>query len=179
MDNRPGLDDGSSDMATSIAMARLAAAVGISTVIGTPHWIEDEHETDPVQVRQIARDLQVELNSCAIPLTVLPGNEGLICPDVPDLVKRGDVLTLADRGTHLLLELPYEACRPTWTSSSVCSCRASRLSSPTSSATSTSAAIGTSWTAGSSVAALPRSMHRASTVPEATTSYRTRWIVGL
>jgi len=104
----PGLDDGSPDMATSIAMARLAAAAGISTVIGTPHWIEDEHETDPATVRQTAKDLQAELNGKAIPLTVLPGNEAFICPDLPDRVKTGDVLTLADRGTHLLLELPYE-----------------------------------------------------------------------
>src|SRR5664280_647064 len=104
----PGLDDGSPDMPTSVAMARLAAVAGISTVIGTPHWIEDEHETDPVVVRQTARDLQAELNSRAIPLTVLPGNEALICPDLPDRVKQGDVLTLADRGTHLLLELPCE-----------------------------------------------------------------------
>jgi protein-tyrosine phosphatase len=104
----PGLDDGSPDMATSVAMARLATAAGISTVIGTPHWIEDEHETDPAVVRQTVRDLQAELNSRAIPLTVLPGNEALICPDLPDRVKKGDVLTLADRGTYLLLELPYE-----------------------------------------------------------------------
>jgi len=104
----PGLDDGSPDMPTSVTMARLAAAAGISTVIGTPHWIEDEHETDPAQIRQTVRDLQAELNSRAIPLTVLLGNEALICPDLPDRVKRGDVLTLADKGTHLLLELPYE-----------------------------------------------------------------------
>jgi len=95
-------------MPTSIAMARLATVAGISTVIGTPHWIEDEHETDPVVVRQTARDLQAELNSRAIPLAVLPGNEAFICPDLPDRVKKRDVLTVADRGTHLLLELPYE-----------------------------------------------------------------------
>jgi protein-tyrosine phosphatase len=104
----PGLDDGSPDVATSIAMARLAVTAGISAVIGTPHWIEDEHETEPTVVCQTARDLQAELNDRAISLTVLPGNEAFICPDLPDRVKRGDVLTLANRGTHVLLELPYE-----------------------------------------------------------------------
>jgi protein-tyrosine phosphatase len=104
----PGLDDGSPDLPTSVAMARLAVAAGIGTMIGTPHWIEDEHETDPAVVRQAAKDLQAELDGKAIPLTVLPGNEAFICPDLPDRVKQGDVLTLADRGTHLLLELPYE-----------------------------------------------------------------------
>jgi protein-tyrosine phosphatase len=104
----PGLDDGSPDMVTSIAMAYVAVAAGISRVIGTPHWIEDEHETDPAVVRQAVRDLQVELNSRAIPLTVLAGNEAFICHDLPDRVKRGDVLTLGDKGTHLLVELPCE-----------------------------------------------------------------------
>ena len=104
----PGLDDGSPDMPTSVAMARLAVVAGITTVIGTPHWIEDEHETNPAVVRQTARDLQAELNNRAIPLTILPGNEAFICPDLPNRVKKGDVLTLADRGTYLLLELPYE-----------------------------------------------------------------------
>jgi protein-tyrosine phosphatase len=59
-------------------------------------------------VRQIARDLQADLNSRAIPLTILPGNEAFICPDLPGRVKKGDVLTVADKGTHLLLELPYK-----------------------------------------------------------------------
>jgi protein-tyrosine phosphatase len=104
----PGLDDGSADMEMSVAMARLYVAAGITTVIGTPHWIEDEHETDPDRVRQTARDLQAQLNGRSIPLGVLPGNEVFICPDLPDRVKSGDVLTLADRDTHLLLELPYE-----------------------------------------------------------------------
>jgi len=104
----PGLDDGSPDMATSIAMARLAVAAGISTIIGTPHWIEDEHETDPAQIRQVTADLQLELNNQVIPITILPGHEALICPDLPNRVKHGDVLTLADGGMYLLLELPYE-----------------------------------------------------------------------
>jgi protein-tyrosine phosphatase len=104
----PGLDDGSPDMATSIAMAHLAVAAGISTVIGTPHWIEDEHETDPVQIRQAVKELQTQLNSRDIALTVLPGNEAFICPDLPGRVKKGVVLTIGDQGRHLLLELPYE-----------------------------------------------------------------------
>jgi protein-tyrosine phosphatase len=89
-------------------MARLAVAVGIGTAIGTPHWIEDEHETDPAVVRQSVRNLQIVLDEQAISLTIMPGNEAFICPDLPDRVRRGEVLTLGDSNTHLLLELPYE-----------------------------------------------------------------------
>jgi len=88
-------------------IARLKQA-GTSTVIGMPHWIGDEHEADSATVCQTARDLQAEMNSRAIPLTVLLGNEAFICPDLPDRMQQGDILTLADRSTHLLLELPYE-----------------------------------------------------------------------
>lgn len=104
----PGLDDGSPDMATSISMARLAVTAGIGVAVGTPHWIEDEHETAPAAVKKAVMDLQAALNDRAIPLTVLPGNEAFICPDLPDRVKAGDILTLGGGGTHILLELPYE-----------------------------------------------------------------------
>ena len=104
----PGLDDGSPDAATSLLMARTAVENGIGTVIATPHWIEGEHETDPIVVRRSVQELQAVLDSNAIALAILPGNEAFICPDLPDRVRRGDVLTLADRKTHLLLELPYE-----------------------------------------------------------------------
>jgi protein-tyrosine phosphatase len=104
----PGLDDGSPDLACSVAMAQLATSVGIGTAIGTPHWIEDEHETDPAVVCRAANNLQLELNSGNIALSILPGNEAFVCPDLPNRVRRGDVLTLADKGTHLLLELPYD-----------------------------------------------------------------------
>jgi len=132
------------------------------------------HVEDSAQVRQAAKDLQAKLNSRAIPLTVLPGNEVFICPDLPDRVRKGDVLTLADKGTHLLLELPYEDLPPTWTmSSSARSCRAVSPFLPTSSAMRTSAATGTPLTVGLSVAVWPRSTHRALTAPEATTTCKT------
>lgn len=33
----PGIDDGAADLATSLAMARMAAADGMRTIIATPH----------------------------------------------------------------------------------------------------------------------------------------------
>lgn len=102
------IDDGSPDMSTSVAMARLAVAANISTAIATPHWVEFEHETDPGVVRRAVADLQRELDRLSIALSVLPGNEAFVCPDLPDRVSKGDVLTIADRRTHLLVELPYE-----------------------------------------------------------------------
>jgi protein-tyrosine phosphatase len=104
----PGLDDGSRDMATSITMARIAVADGTTAVVATPHWLEDEHEVTPDVIRQAVKDLQAELDRNAVPLTVYPGCEALICPDLPHRVQQGDVMTVADHGKYLLMELPFE-----------------------------------------------------------------------
>ncbi len=37
----PGLDDGAPDVTVSLAIARLAAADGVRTMVGTPHVRED------------------------------------------------------------------------------------------------------------------------------------------
>jgi protein-tyrosine phosphatase len=103
-----GLDDGSCDMATSITMARIAVADGTTAVVATPHWLEDEHEVTPDVIWQAVRDLQAELDRNAIPLLIYPGCEALICPDLPHRVQQGDVMTVADHGRYLLVELPFE-----------------------------------------------------------------------
>jgi protein-tyrosine phosphatase len=104
----PGLDDGSPDMATSIAMARIAVADGTTAVVATPHWMEDEHEVTPDVIRQAVKDLQAELDRQSISLAVYPGCEALVCPDLPRRVQQGDVMTVADHGRYLLVELPFE-----------------------------------------------------------------------
>jgi protein-tyrosine phosphatase len=45
-------------------------------------------------------------------LTVLPGADVRVREDLPELVQRGEVLTLADRRRHVLLELPHEQSLP-------------------------------------------------------------------
>lgn len=52
--------------------------------------------------------LQSELDSAAIPLRVHAGGEVRIDPGVAALLQRDQVLTLADRGEYLLLELPLD-----------------------------------------------------------------------
>ena len=48
------------------------------------------------------------MNSQDIELTIRPGADVRIDPELPKLLKQGKVLTLADRGKHVLLELPHD-----------------------------------------------------------------------
>jgi protein-tyrosine phosphatase len=104
----PGVDDGASDLAVALAMAEMAVADGIRTVVATPHQSGAyAHNRGPL-IRQCVADFQRELDAAGLPLAVMPGGDVRIEGDLIAQLAAGDVLTLADRGRHVLLELPHE-----------------------------------------------------------------------
>ncbi len=104
----PGIDDGAADWAESLAMARLAAADGISTVVATPHQLGSYARNDGDAIRASCRQFQELLDREGIPLRVLPGGDVRIEPDLVRKVRTGEVVTLADHRRYVLLELPHE-----------------------------------------------------------------------
>lgn len=108
----PGIDDGSANLAESLAMARVAEADGTQSLIATPHQLGTNSHVSAEAIRQGVADLQAALNAEGIGVSVLPGADVRIEPELPKLVKQGRVLTLADRGKHVLLELPHETYFP-------------------------------------------------------------------
>jgi len=104
----PGIDDGSANLAESIAMAHVAEADGTKSLIATPHQLGTNCHVTAEAIRQGVTGLQKALNADGISVSVLPGADVRIEPELPKLVKQGKVLTLADRGKHVLLELPHE-----------------------------------------------------------------------
>src|SRR5579875_1834710 len=65
----PGLDDGSPDVATSLEMARIAVAEGITHVACTPH-ASSRYAFDPGLVPARAEELRSALADAKIPLTL-------------------------------------------------------------------------------------------------------------
>ncbi len=108
----PGIDDGSANIAASLAMARLAEADGTKSLVATPHQLGTNSGVSAEAIRQGVADLQNALDSEGIGVSVLPGADVRIEPELPKLVKQGKVLTLADKGKHVLLELPHETFFP-------------------------------------------------------------------
>jgi protein-tyrosine phosphatase len=108
----PGVDDGAEDLAAALAMARMAVADGIRTIVATPHQLGSFAHNGGGEVRRRVAELQHELTRAGIPLTVLPGGDVRIEDDLARRIAVGDVLTLADCGRHVLLELPHELYLP-------------------------------------------------------------------
>jgi len=103
----PGIDDGSPDLQTTIKMARAAEADGIEAIIATPHANLTRGRPTPDAIRDLTAQVNEALSREGINVTVFPGAEIALSDDLQQQIEAGSVLTLADRGTHVLIELPF------------------------------------------------------------------------
>lgn len=108
----PGLDDGAHDWQESLAMAQLAVQDGIGLVVVTPHQLGNFAHNRGELIRQRTREFQGLLDHHGLPLRVVPGADVRIEPELLPKLRAGEVLTLADRGRYVLLELPHEVYFP-------------------------------------------------------------------
>jgi protein-tyrosine phosphatase len=108
----PGIDDGAKDWDVTLAMAHLAVADGIGTVVATPHQLGKYESVTAARIRQLAAEAQERIAAAGFPLTILPGADVRVHEQLPELVRQDAILTLADRQAHVLLELPHEQLLP-------------------------------------------------------------------
>jgi protein-tyrosine phosphatase len=102
----PGIDDGARTLDESLAMARAAAADGISVVAATPH-VRDDYPTSAAEMERGVARLNDALREHGIPVEVLPGGE-LALDRIPHLAPEELArFTLGGSGRYLLLEFPY------------------------------------------------------------------------
>ncbi len=101
----PGLDDGPNSMEEATLLATNAVANGITHIIATPHHCNGEYMNVSSVVKEAVDHLNKELIDKAIPLEVLPGQEVHLNISILDDLNN-DLLTLADSGKYILIELP-------------------------------------------------------------------------
>lgn len=108
----PEIDDGAKDWEESLAMARLATADGIATIVVTPHQLGNFRHNSGDEIRRRTVELQQLLDANGISLRVLPGADVRIDADMVEQLAVGNVLTLGGHRRHVLLELPHEMYLP-------------------------------------------------------------------
>jgi protein-tyrosine phosphatase len=81
-------------------------------VIVTPHQLGNFRCNQGEEIRRRTVELQARLEAEGVPLAVLPGADVRIEDELVARVAAGEVLTLGDRGRHVLLELPHELYLP-------------------------------------------------------------------
>jgi protein-tyrosine phosphatase len=105
----PGLDDGPATMSESLALCQALVDDGVTTVIATPHQLgRFSGCNEAAQVREAVLALNEELKSNDIALRIMPGADVRVDERICRLLEADKVLTLADGGKYILLELPHE-----------------------------------------------------------------------
>ena len=105
----PGLDDGPATLAEAIALCRSLAADGFDNVVATPHQLGRFDSLYGAQaIREAVKALNLNLKEAQIPMTIMPGADVRLDERIPALIESDDVLTVANGGRYLLLELPHE-----------------------------------------------------------------------
>ncbi|WP_295455966.1 CpsB/CapC family capsule biosynthesis tyrosine phosphatase [uncultured Thiodictyon sp.] len=107
----PGVDDGAPDLATSLAMARVAVSDGIEVMACTPHIYPGLYENQGTAIRQAVAELQTHLDEAGIALRLSLGADAHIAPDLLDGLRSGRVPTLHD-SRYFLLEPPHHVAPP-------------------------------------------------------------------
>ena len=105
----PGIDDGPATMSDSLALCRALVNDGIGTVIATPHQLgRFSNSNNIAEIREKVSILNEELQNKGINLTVMAGAEVRVDERIFRLLLTDEILTLANGGRYILLELPHE-----------------------------------------------------------------------
>ena len=107
----PGIDDGSSSLEMSLAMARIAVADGISQMACTPHIYPGLYRNDRAGIRAARDALQTELDWHGIPLLLTTGADVHLVPGLLEALCAGTVPTLHNT-RYLLLEPSHHVAPP-------------------------------------------------------------------
>jgi len=105
----PGLDDGPRTREEAISLCRKIVEDGVTTTIATPHQLGRYcRANSAAKVRQAVGEIAAELAKENLALELLPGADVRVDERLLELLDSDEILTLADRGKYLLLELPHE-----------------------------------------------------------------------
>ena len=105
----PGIDDGAKSLADSFVMLQNAIQSGIHEIILTPHYIKgSRYDSDNAAKRKLIAELSNLIKKNHLEVKIHLGNEIFLDENILDLLKHGQVATLA-KSRYVLIELPVHS----------------------------------------------------------------------
>src|SRR5450631_4282600 len=110
----PGIDDGAETLADGLAMARAAAADGITYSVMTPHINPGRYENTRSTIEQAFKDFRLALRKAHIPLNIGMAAEVRLSSDIVALLSQNEVPFLGEMDSYriMLLEFPHTHITP-------------------------------------------------------------------
>lgn len=102
----PGVDDGSRDLETSLALLRMATESGTTDIIATPHVIDVSTTLTWDAIQRYVENLQKEANKENIKINIYPGAETELNWDLLELIREDHSRFCLAGSRYLLMEMP-------------------------------------------------------------------------
>jgi protein-tyrosine phosphatase len=102
----PGLDDGPPSLDESVDLVRLAVDGGVHTIVAKPHMHDGVHNVRRAEALEAGNALRQALAEAAVEVKLLPGGDVHVDVDLDKRLADGELITLADGGRYLMVELP-------------------------------------------------------------------------
>lgn len=107
----PGVDDGARDEAMSLKMLRIAHDCGTRHIIATPHYFYGNTRYEFADIKEKCEHLNNIAKNAGLNITVYPGCEVFITPEIVELYDQGLIGTLAE-SCYMLIEFPMMSIPP-------------------------------------------------------------------
>ena len=102
-----GVDDGPINETESLAMMKKAVEDGITTIVATPHHLNERYVNEREQILPRVKQLNELARVNNLNLRIVPGQEVRLYHDiVADYLKK-KIVTIGDNTQYLLVELPF------------------------------------------------------------------------
>lgn len=105
----PGIDDGAQDIYDTLEMASMAAEIGVTAMVATPHCnipgMFDNYFGDAYV--EVFKQASEAIRREGIPVKLLPGMEAFATYDLPDLLVDGKIMPL-NQSRYVLIEFSFE-----------------------------------------------------------------------
>lgn len=103
-----GVDDGARTIEDSIEMARVAVSEGITHLLASPHYKNEQWSVEKKDILLLVDEFQRELVERDIPLTIFPGQEVRINGDLIEDIKKDKIQFIDENNQYVLIEFPTQ-----------------------------------------------------------------------
>ena len=108
----PGVDDGARSIDESLGMLSKLAAVGVETVVATPHILRGSYEISSPERQEMVASLQKAAEENDIKIQIKPGAEYYLAPQILADIDKLEEFTINNNGKYILVELPMQIVPP-------------------------------------------------------------------
>lgn len=104
----PGVDDGPENFEDALEIAHTAEQAGIEAIVCTPHYADYRYKSTLEDNLAILDNFKEALRLRGIGISIYPGNEVLITPDIISLLD-GNIISTLNNSRYILIEMPVHS----------------------------------------------------------------------